>query len=142
MIDMVGRTRGGGQDQGVSRCRRPSPRGRRRPASSGGQRDGNALCGTFDRAGANQLVALLGPDSPVAAKDPRHPNVRVIAKPAHDDGIAVGGERNGEALSGLSNRAGTDQLAALLGPDTAAAGVDPELSCNPPTMAVSHWPQR
>ena len=77
--------------------------------SSGGPRDGNALCGTFDRAGGNQLVALLGPDSPVAANDRRRPGVRVIAKPAHDDGIAVSGERNVEALSGLSNRAGTDQ---------------------------------
>jgi hypothetical protein len=33
-----------------------------------------------------------------------------------------GGQRDGEALRGGSNRAGADQLAALLGPNTAAAG--------------------
>ena len=44
-------------------------------------------------------------------------------------------------MSGAANRAGADQLAALLGPDTIAAGEDPrrpvfKLSNGPPTMAV------
>jgi hypothetical protein len=58
-------------------------------------------------------------------KDPRHPGARVVAPPANDGGVAVGGQRDGGALLGVSNCAGADQLAALLGPDTAAAGVDP-----------------
>ena len=45
------------------------------------------------------------------------------------------------ALSGVSSCAGANQLAALLGPDTAAAGIDPrrpvpQLSPYAPTMAV------
>jgi hypothetical protein len=45
----------------------------------------------------------------------------------HDGRVAVGGQRNGLALVGGvgSNGAGADQLATLLGPDTAAAGEDP-----------------
>ena len=44
-------------------------------------------------------------------------------------------------MSGAANRAGAHQLAALLGPDTIAAGEDPrrpvfKLSNGPPTMAV------
>ena len=91
----------------------------------GGQRDGAALSGTSNRAGADQLAALLGPDTAAAGVDPRRPGTRVISGPADDGGVAIGGQRDGEALSGVSNRAGADQLAALLGPDTAAADIDP-----------------
>jgi hypothetical protein len=92
----------------------------------GGQRDGAALLGeASNRAGADQLAALLGPDTAAARVDPRRPGFRVVGKPADDGGVAVGGQRDGGALLGGSNRAGADQLAALLGPDTAAASVDP-----------------
>ena len=68
-----------------------------------------------NRAGADQLVALLGPDTIAAGENPRRPGAPVVVKPAHDGGVAVGGERNGEALLGqLSNRAGADQLRPLL----------------------------
>jgi hypothetical protein len=38
-----------------------------------GQRDGLALCGISDRAGANQLIALLGPGTVDAGEDPCSP---------------------------------------------------------------------
>ena len=99
------------------------------------------MSGASNRAGADQLAALLGPDTAAAGVDPRRPGARVVGSPAHDGGVAVGGQRDGAALSGISNRAGADQLAALLGPDAAAAGIDPrrpgaQLSPGPPTMAV------
>ena len=78
-----------------------------------------------NRAGADQLAALLGPDAAAAGKDPRRSGVRVVVRPAHDGGVAVGGQRDGGALRGSSNRAGADQLRSLLGPDAAAAGEDP-----------------
>src|SRR5262249_25074885 len=58
-------------------------------------------------------------------KDPRRPVAPVVAKPAHRSSVAVGGERNRPALLGDSNRAGADQLVALLGPHTIAAGENP-----------------
>ena len=78
-----------------------------------------------DRAGADQLAALLGPDIAATGENPRRPGVRVVVRPAHDSGVAVGGQRDGRALRGNSDRTGADQLVALLGPDIAAAGVDP-----------------
>jgi hypothetical protein len=54
-----------------------------------------------------------------------------------DGGVAVAGQRDGPALLGVSHGTDADQLAALLGPETAAAGVDPrrpgggvDLNCN------------
>ena len=78
----------------------------------GGQRDGVALCGYgSNRAGADELRPLLGPDAAAAGKDPRRPGERVVASPADEGGVAVGGQRDGEALLGVgSNRAGADQL--------------------------------
>ncbi len=110
--------------------RRPSLQVVKRPAHDGGvavsgQRDGDALLGGSNRASASQLAALLGPDTAAAAIDPRRPGVRVVGSPAHGGGVSVGGQRDGAALSGGSNRAGADQLVALLGPNTAAAGIDP-----------------
>ena len=63
--------------------------------------------------------------SPPLRVKPRRPGVRVVARPAHDGGVAIGRQSDGDALSGVSNRAGADQLVALLGPKTAAAGEDP-----------------
>ena len=62
----------------------------------------------------------MGPAIAAAGVDPRRPGEPVVGKPAHNGGVAVGGRRDGGTLSGASNRAGADQLAALLGPDTAA----------------------
>ena len=39
----------------------------------GGERDGGTLSRTFDRAGADQFAALLGPGAAVAGEDPRGP---------------------------------------------------------------------
>ena len=109
---------------------------------------------------ADQLAALLGPDTVAARVDPRRPDARVVTIPADDGRVAVGGQRNGEALLGASGTVDcviADQLAALLGPNSAAAGEDPcrpdavarlsGLSPGPPTMAVlpsadsaTEWP--
>jgi hypothetical protein len=47
------------------------------------------------------------------------------ANPAPDCGVAVGRQSDRVALLSRSDRAGADQLAAPLGPDTIAAGEDP-----------------
>src|SRR5258708_35530957 len=49
----------------------------------------------------------------------------MVPIPAHDGGVAVAKQCDGGALGGVPNAAYTDQLSALLGPDTAAASVDP-----------------
>jgi hypothetical protein len=76
----------------------------------------DALKGASNSAGADQLVALLRPDTATTGEDPRRPDVRVVARPAHDSGVAVGGYRDGYALLllGISNRVGADQLRPLL----------------------------
>src|SRR5262249_2682673 len=55
--------------------------------------------------------------------DPRRPGKAVVAIAARDGGVA--GERDGEALKGVSPRAGADQFVALLAPHPAAAGEHP-----------------
>src|ERR1019366_1695963 len=102
--------------------RRPSVPIVKRPAHDGGvavvgQRDGGALSDASNRTAADQLVALLSPNTIAAGVDPRRPSVPVVKRPAHDGGVAVVGQRDGPALSGASNRAGASQL-ALLGPDS------------------------
>ena len=42
------------------------------------------------------------------------PSLEVVARTAHDGGVAVRRQRDGDALLGVSDRAGADQLAALL----------------------------
>jgi Bacterial extracellular solute-binding protein, family 7 len=69
-------------------------------------------------------TSLLPPDTAAAGEDPRCPDVAVVIRPTHDGSVAVGGERDGDALVSV-NRSCADQLAALLGPDTAAANIDP-----------------
>jgi hypothetical protein len=88
----------------------------------GGQRDRHALSGASNRAGADQLAALLGPDAAVTGVDPRRPCIGVVSSPACDSGAAVGGQRDGDALPGTPNCGDGDQLVALLGPDNAACG--------------------
>jgi hypothetical protein len=111
--------------------RRPSERVVGRPADDrgiaiGGQRDRVTLEG-FSRVGnstsADQLRSLLGPDGATAGEDPGRPNVRIVRR-ADDHGIAVGGQRDGPALTAIES-AGADQLGSLLGPDAAAAGEHP-----------------
>ena len=120
-----------------------------RRVAVGGQRNGGALLGasgTVDRVIAGQLAALLGPNSIAAVEDPRGPDAVaktkwIIARPANDGGVTVGGQCDRIALCNAitiatSNRACADQLAALLGPNSMAAGEDPSGSC-PPVVA---WP--
>src|SRR5262249_7894708 len=56
---------------------------------------------------------------------PRRTDRVVVLRPAHDGGVAVGGQRDGAALRGEANRAAADQLVSLLGPNPAAAGEHP-----------------
>src|SRR5208282_3861312 len=90
-----------------------------------GQRHGVALVGASNTAGADQLGSLLGPDTAAVGEDPRRADIRAVAIPSHDGGVAVGGQRDGGALYRFPDRAGADQLGSLLGPDTAAASKDP-----------------
>jgi hypothetical protein len=46
-----------------------------------------------NRAGADQLGALLGPDSAAAGVDLGRPGTRVIANPTHNGGVAIAGQR-------------------------------------------------
>jgi hypothetical protein len=59
--------------------------------------------------------------------------------PTHDGGVAVGGKRDGGALSGVANRTAADQLVAVLGPNTAAAGEDPPPQCSRCQKAHPRW---
>src|SRR6516162_8437133 len=86
----------------------------------GGKRDGSALSPTFDRAGANQLTALLRPDAVFDDIDPYRADEGIVIRPAHDSRRAVRRERDGSALSPRFDRAGANQLTALLSPDGAA----------------------
>ncbi len=101
--------------------------------AAGGQRDGTALQGDPNCAGADQFAALLGPDTAAAGENPRCPGASVVGRPAHYGGVAVGRKCNGPALVAVSNPTGTHQLAALLGPDAVAARVDP---CRPDERVV------
>ncbi len=70
---------------------------------------------TSNHAGADQLVALLAPDTIAAAGiDPYGPGLRVVIWPAYDGSVTVGGQRDGEALGVVSNSAGADQFRRLL----------------------------
>src|SRR5262249_53092580 len=101
-----------------------------------GQRDGRALAS--HSAGANQLIALLRPDTGAAGEHPRRPGgakakgyrsiPRVVSRPAHDCSITVGGQRDGHALTGASHSVVAAELLALLRPATAASGEHP---CRP-----------
>jgi hypothetical protein len=88
------------------------------------------------------LFPLLGPDTAAAGEDPSSPetasHVTGVVRPAHDGGVAVGGQCDGLALVGVSNRVVGDQLAALLGPDPAAAGVDPRCPAKPIVVRPAH----
>jgi hypothetical protein len=85
-----------------------------------------------NRTAADKLL-LLSPDAEAPGEDPRRPGARQlmggvsanVSGPAHDGGVAVAGQRDGPALAGISNRPFTNQLIALLGPATVAAGENP-----------------
>ena len=64
-------------------------------------------------ADANKLGALLGPHTAAAVEDPCRPNAQIVARPAHEGGVAVGGQRDGVALRGLYSREDADQLRRL-----------------------------
>src|SRR5262249_50778531 len=52
----------------------------------------------------------------------------VVARPTHDDAIAVGGQRDGHALAGASHSVAADELLALLRPNPTSTG---EYPCRP-----------
>ena len=91
-----------------------------------------------NRARADQLTALLGPDAAAAGIDPRRPGVGVVVRPAHDGRVAIAGQSDREALSSDSDSAGADQLVALLGPDTVAAGEDPRRPSDRVVVSPAH----
>src|SRR5215813_10810193 len=89
-------------------------------------------------AGADQLIALLRPDTATAGEHPRRPGRAtaeghrsippVVARPTHDGAIAVGGQRDGHALAGASHSVAADELLALLRPNPTSTG---EYPCRP-----------
>jgi hypothetical protein len=83
------------------------------------------LLGISNRTGTDELAALLGPGIAVADVHPCSANVGAVPRAAHDGGVAVGGHCDGPALPHVSGRVDADQFGALLGPNLAAAGVDP-----------------
>ena len=115
----------------------PSHEGR---VAVGGEGDGDALRGVPHGAGADQLGALLGPDTAAPRADPRGPSGTVVAVPADDGRVAVGGEGDG-CLGRRPHGAGADQLGSLLGPDAPAPRADPR---GPSTTVVAdalrRWP--
>src|SRR5439155_23045711 len=84
----------------------------------GGQRNGGALTGTSAGTAADKLLALLRPDTAPAGEHPGRSSLVVVGPPSHDGGVAVGGQCDGGALAGASRSAATNQLVALLGPNT------------------------
>src|SRR5262249_50927243 len=87
-----------------------------------------ALPAVSDRAGSDQLAALLGPNAIAASEDPRCADIAIIVWSADDGGIAICGQRDGCTLQGLSDHARSDQFAALLGPNALGADVDKRCS--------------
>ena len=107
----------------------------------GGQRDRDALTGVSNRAGADQLASLLGPDAAAAGEDPRRPGVRVVSRPAHDGGVAVSGQRDGEPCSAFPTAPVPTSLLPCwvqTPPLRVKTHAAPVSSCRhrPPTMAV------
>jgi hypothetical protein len=80
----------------------------------GRQGDAVTLEAGPNRLIGDQLVALLGPNTIVADEDPRRPGIRVVGKPAQDGGVTVGGQRDGVALLGGSDRQRADKFRPLL----------------------------
>ena len=88
--------------------------------------------GASHSAGADQLRALLAPDPAASGEDPRRSGERVVDVPAHNGGVAVGGQRDRNvSFVGAAHSAGADELRALLTPDPAASGEDPRRSAGP-----------
>ena len=101
------------------------------------------MSGGSNRSRADQLASLLGPDTAAARVDPRSPGARSLSpRPADDGRVAVGGQRDGDALLGGSNRSRADQLVYLAGSRHRRCACRPTQprcplsSPGPPTMAV------
>src|SRR5262249_3064010 len=93
------------------------------PADDGGvavrrQRDGDSLGRRPRGTGAQQLGALLAPDSPAAGEHPRGARVAVVTEPADDGGLALPRQRDGKALGRHTRATRAHQLGALLAPDS------------------------
>src|SRR5262249_3924586 len=93
-----------------------------------GECDGVALRGWPDCTGADQLSALLRPGSAAACEYPRRADIAVVARPAHDAGVAGAGPGAAGAWERGAGRAGAHQLRALLSPAAAAVGEHPNRS--------------
>ena len=65
------------------------------------------MSGVSDSAGADQLDPCWVQTPPLRVKTHAAP-VTLLSDPAHDSGVAVGGQRDGPALLGGSDRAGAD----------------------------------
>src|SRR5207247_9070251 len=98
-----------------------------------GERDRAALICVSHSASANELLALLSPDTVITGEHPCRPNLAVVGPPAHNGRVAVGGQRYRHALAGASRSAGADKLVPLLPPDTATTGEHPRALRPPPT---------
>src|SRR5258708_5313669 len=75
-------------------------------------------------AAAAELIALLRPNPAAAGEHPRRPRRLIVARPAHDGGVAVARQGDRRTLGPQSPSifaGGADQLVALLPPGTAAA---------------------
>ncbi|MGA8421384.1 MAG: hypothetical protein WB691_16750, partial [Pseudolabrys sp.] len=89
----------------------------------GGQGNGGALLRSSTRARADELGSFHPEKTGGAPVHPRSPLPASVAGTANDGHVAIGGERDGDALLRGSTRY-CDELITLLGPDTAAARVD------------------
>ena len=69
--------------------------------------------GGADGAGADELRALLGPGRPRAREHPHRPLVRVVVGAADERRVPVARQRH-DALEGVADGAGADELCALL----------------------------
>jgi hypothetical protein len=111
----------------------------------GRQGDGVPLGGASNCVIRDQLAALLGPDTAAAGEDPRRPSARVVGLPAHDSGVAIGGQRDGNPLFGVgSTYAGADQLAATVTLEPLGRGtleIGAALRGAAPVSGVRSWPR-
>src|SRR6516162_4243242 len=70
-----------------------------------GKRDRHAFSSLPNRTGADQLVALLGPNRPPAGENPYRAVKPVVQKSTDNGGSTIGGQCDGPALVRRINRA-------------------------------------
>src|SRR5215475_7636864 len=83
------------------------------------------------RVATDELVALLCPNAAVASEYPSRPLCFVVARSAHNGGVAVGGQGDGRTLGPQATSifaGGTDQFIALLRPNAVAVREHPRRS--------------